>query len=156
MGIFSQDKTTTNQVSQNQQQGISNRDVTGQQFTISGGSGGAVNAFGSGVSVGGGGSSAVVNQNLDASALATAASLVNNALNANTTLAQNTIQGFQNATQISSEQPNAPNSGFVPSNLFTPTGATPIVGPFSQHDLILFGGIAVVGILLIVGYMRYK
>ena len=163
MGIFSQDKTSTNQTSYNQQLGISTRDVTGAQLTSGGGS---VSSFGNaGLSVGGGGSSAIytqgggisvggggtranitVNQSLDATALNTAAALVNNALTSNTQATQSALQGFQNALSVSGEQSSG-GGGSGASGQVTPLATTTSVGTpgilgsigINGKDLVLIG-----------------
>lgn len=174
MGIFSQDKTTTNQTSFNQQQGISTRDISGAQLSSGGGS---VTSFGvGGLSVGGGGSSAIytqsggasigggshgnsitVNNALDPTALNTFAGLINNALTATTNNSQAALTGFQNALAASSEQPlgQVASSGGGVSPLSS-VGGTPVGGGiFNTHDLIIFGAVALVGAALFFGYRKF-
>jgi hypothetical protein len=103
MGIFSMDKTTTNQTAYNQQAAVSNRDLSGLQVTtgaqgvsqtdvrtVSGGQ--QVNAAGA--------KSVIVN---DPSALNAAAGLINNAISANESTTQSSLAGFQNALGIVAE-----------------------------------------------------
>lgn len=172
MGIFSQDKTSTNQTSINQQQGISTRDVTGAQLTSGGGS---VSSFGTaGLSVGGGGSSAIytsggasiggggssgntitVNNSLDATALDTAASLVNSALTSNSQLAQSALTAFQGATTVQAETAQPAGAG-VATPLSGDTGPPIASGGFAVNttDLILLGAAAVVVGLILYGRHR--
>jgi hypothetical protein len=114
MGIFSAEQTTSNQTAFNNQVGVSNRDLSGQQIT---GAANAVTGVGSGAVVGAanantggqiavGSTNAVVsvtNQNLDITALNTAAATINHAIEANRSASQESLQGFQSALSVVSE-----------------------------------------------------
>lgn len=175
MGIFSQDKTTTNQTAYNQQIGLSNRDLSGAQLTSGGGS---VTSFGTGgLSVGGGGSSAIYTQGggasigggstgntitvhnaLDPSALNTFAGLINNALTANTANEQTAATAFQNALSASGEHPQSAGqlgSGGYQSPLASTTdsggggggGFSPPFG-LTPGKILIVGAVAAAGLFL--------
>lgn len=163
MGIFSQDKTTTNQTAYNEQVGVSAGTTTGG-FTTSGA--GSVTA-GSGAVLGSAGSATAgrdvfnrvggnVIQNLDATALDTAASLVNNALNANTALAQQAVQSFQGSNNVSGEAQQANNGLAPPTDNGNPFNL-PSIGGYQLHITdFLWVGVALVGVVLVIGYVRSR
>jgi len=174
MGIFSQDKTSTQQTSINQNVGVSNRDVGGGQTT---GAGGAITA-GQGSVAGGPGSITsgllalgsgsatrdITIQSLDATALNTAAATINHAIDTNAQFAQNVIGGFQNSNSVGSEaplpaNPITGNSGGGLSSTVSPngvlsgieavTGLSPVV-----VDLIVGGLVLAVAAVLFIGYKK--
>lgn len=86
MGIFSQDKTTTNQTAYNQQTTASNRDLNGTQ-----------------IQVGAGATNRTFITSLDEKALQTAAFTVNHAIDQTTASSQANLTGFQNALSVVAE-----------------------------------------------------
>lgn len=169
MGIFSQDKTTTNQTDYNQQVGLSNRDLSGQQITGGGGTTGGVGGqvgvgagsnsnFGNGLILGNSSGNNITYQNVDATVLHDAASAITAAVSSNEETTKGLLQGFQNSTGVSGESQS--QAGYQPPNALTnpvnSTGATPIIGGIiSQHDLFLFGAAAALGIILFFGYRKF-
>ena len=128
MGIFSQDKTTTNQTANNNQVGISQRDLNGVQLTRAG--------TGNKIEI----------STLDATALNTAAFTINHALDTVAQFSQSTLQGYQSALTANSEGGTTP-VGIVDS------GTGP---PISLIDKILIGAAVVVGVLVLTGYFKKK
>ena len=115
MGIFSQDKTSTNQTAYNEQVGISNRDLSGVQLTRLGQN------------------NKIEIQSLDATALNAAAFTINHALDVVATQSQNTLSGFQQALTAGGER--APTQDIPVLN----NGPGPAIGTIEK--VLIAGGI---------------
>ncbi len=138
-------QTNANQTSSNQQIGISTRDVGGSVTT---GAAGSVTTAPGAISVGSGANVKV--ESLDATALNAAAATINNALAANTDVAHTSLTGFQNALSAVAENQQATQAAVTgqQSSLLGQLGVNP-----SQ---ILWIAIAVVGLVVVAGYIRMK
>lgn len=145
MGIFSQDKTTTNQTAYNEQVVSSTRDVNGLQVT----GGRAATA---GLIAAGQGAKVTINSNLDATALSASANSINNAIAGVTQIAQTALQSFQGASSVASESPTGP-PGAAQSY---PVDSAPAAGPVGWIEQHIFFAVGVVGVVLLVGYLRKK
>jgi hypothetical protein len=124
-------QTNAQQTATNQQIGISTRDVGGNVITIGHGA------------VSGGGSLSI--QSLDPKALDVAALAVNDAIASNANTAQNALQAYQKALDVVGEQANQALALAKPA---TVGGINP--------STIIWGGIALVGVVLLIGALRSK
>lgn len=133
-------QTNANQTANNSQVGVSNRDVGGSVITI-----------GSGVGSNGG---HVNIQTLDPLALNVAASAVHDALAANTATNVSAFQAFQQALTSSGETAasalQVASSGAGSGAAITSTTAGTMFNP----STLIWAGVAIVGIVLIVGLIR--
>jgi hypothetical protein len=160
MGIFSQDTTKTYQTAYNQQQGVSNRDVSGTQIT--GGAGattGGANALSAGSSSNVGGVAGKVTGNitlnsLDMGALNTAAFTINHALDVNTALSQNLLTGFQNALTVGSEHAPSGDGSGLPAPVSSDGTALSTVQPH-HIDAVVWVAIALVGGFIAYNYFKH-
>jgi len=150
MGIFSQDKTTTNQTAYNQQVGVSNRDLTGQQVTT--GAGGATslrqNYGGTQFNLGGASGNKITISTLDQSALDAAAMTINHAIDANTASTTSSLQGFQNALSVVAEhqQSAADLATGQQNSLLGQIGLSP--------GQIILGAVTIIGGLFALSYFK--
>lgn len=147
MGIFSQDKTTTNQTAYNQQVGVSNTApvggavVTGAAGANTGGSiGGIAYSSGNTINV----------QNLDATALSTAADTINRAIDANSASTQSNLAGFQNALGVVAENQQA-------SAQIATGQANSFLGQLGiQPNTLIWLAVAVVGGIIVYSIAKHK
>lgn len=136
MGIFSQDKTTTNQTAYNEQTAVSNRDLSGVQGTF--GAGSSNNRV------------AIYSTSVDTLALKTAADTINHAIDANTATTQSTQAGFQNALEVVSEhqQSAADLAAGQQGSLLGTIGLT--------SGQLVAGAAAVIGLVILMHYLNRK
>lgn len=140
-------QTNANQSATNQQIGTSTRDVSGQQ--VIGGAGSVTSGSGLALAQGANLNLRVTNQTINKTELSGAAAAINSATNANDSASHGQTQSFQNALSAPAEsgpQASTLGGGSAPDYGGNGYGINP-----SQ---ILWVGIAVVGVVLLLGMSK--